>query len=444
MPIARFLAILLLTVAVSLPSAAVADSDESLQAEYDGLFLELLKTPNDLDRMARYAYLATRFRDYEAAIGVFERMLLINPNLPTVRLEIGVLYYRLRSFDTAKPYLESALDDPTTPPTAKDRARRYLDEVEQRLARHSFSGAVLAGVRYQSNANAGPGSAAVLAGGFPAVLSDFFQSDNDTNGFVSGRIRHRYNLDTPLDEAWVTDGLFYGAKQIDRDELDVGFMELRTGPRVAILSRGVDGLFLQPFFLGRVTFLDADIYGQGYGGGVAVEKEDGEESRYGLRYTGVYQTFKDPSALFFPESSDGVEHAFSAYFFERLTDDLSISGWARYTDEQALSPHRSFDRVDVRGRISYLYDAPFGITSWPWQISLGGGFIYRRYDAPDPAVDPFTRRRDEEYRVSLSNDFQVSRDWSVLWRVQYIDVDSNLPNFTYKNLQTLIALKKRF
>jgi len=31
-----------------------------------------------------------------------------------------------------------------------------------------------------------------------------------------------------------------------------------------------------------------------------------------------------------------------------------------------------------------------------------------------------------------------------LWRVQYIDVDSNLPNFTYKNLETLIALKKRF
>ena len=444
MPIARLLAVLLLIAAASLPSAATADSDESLQAEYDRLFLELLKTPTDLDRMSRYAYLATRFRDYEAAIGIFERMLLINPNLPTVRLEIGVLYYRLRSFDTAKPYLESALEDPTTPPTAKGRARRYLEQVEQRLARHSFSGAVLAGVRYQSNANAGPSSGAVLAGGFPAMLSDFFQKDNDTNGFVSGRIRHRYNLDTPLDEAWLTDGLFYGAKYIDHDEFDLGYMELRTGPRLAILSRGVDGLFLRPFFIGRVTFFDADIYGQGYGGGVALEKEDGEDSRVGLRYTGVYQTFRDSTALPFTDSSDGVEHGISAYFFERLNDDLSISGWARYIDEQALSPHRSFDSVDVRGRISYLYDPPFGITSWPWQVSLAGGFIYRHYDSPDPAVDPFTRRRDEEFRVSLANDFQVSRDWSILWRVQYINADSNLPNFTYENLQTLIALKKRF
>ncbi len=445
MPIARLFAILLVFAAAALPSAAAAtESGDPLEAEYDRLFLELLQTPNDLDRMTRYAYLATRFRDYEAAIGIFERMLLINPNLPTVRLEIGVLYYRLRAFDTAKPYLESAIEDASLPPTSKARARRYLDNVDRRVARHSFSGAVLAGVRYQSNANGGPSSPAVLSGGFPSTLPDSALKDSDLNGFVSGRIRHRYNLDTPVDEAWITDVVFYGAKQVEHEEFDTGYMELRTGPKIALMTRGVDGLFIRPFFLGRVSFVDMDLYGQGYGGGVTVEKEGDDDSRIGIRYTGVYQDFRETTSMPFPDSSDGVEHSISAYFFERPTDDLSIFGAVAYSDEAAVSAHRSSNRIDVRARISYLYDAPFGLTSWPWQVSLGGAYMYRDFMAPDPAVDPATRRNDEEFRISLANDFQFSRDWSVLWQLQYIETISNLPNFTHDNLRTFVAAKRRF
>ena len=70
--------------------------------------------------------------------------------------------------------------------------------------------------------------------------------------------------------------------------------------------------------------------------------------------------------------------------------------------------------------------------------------MYRDFMAPDPAVDPATRRNDEEFRISLANDFQFSRDWSVLWQLQYIETISNLPNFTHDNLRTFVAAKRRF
>ncbi|MBL6431065.1 MAG: hypothetical protein HPM95_06940 [Alphaproteobacteria bacterium] len=40
-----------------------------------------------------------------AAVGTLERILVMAPQSPAVLLELGVLYYRLGSFETARIYL---------------------------------------------------------------------------------------------------------------------------------------------------------------------------------------------------------------------------------------------------------------------------------------------------------------------------------------------------
>jgi tetratricopeptide (TPR) repeat protein len=439
---ARVLASVVLASALLAQAPARATASDSTEAEYDRLFQELLKSPNDLETMKQFAYLATRLRKYEAAIATFERMLLINANLPAVRLEVGVLYYRLGAYDTAKVYLEGALDDPATTPTAKARARRYLDEVDRRLSNHSLSGAVMAGVRYQTNANAGPSGPFVLSQGFPALLPTAFAGQSDFNGFVSGRLRHRYNFDSPLDEGWVTDAVFYGAKQADLDQYDLGYLGIATGPRLAVLPQHMDGVFFRPFFASDVAFVDEGIYNYAFGGGVNLEKEYDDDARVGVRYVGVYRDFNSPT-IFPNDSSDGPEHRVALYAFGRPTDDLSLFGQARFIDNQAEDPQNAYHRYDFFGRVAQYYDPPFG-WSWPWQVAVHGWYIHRDYDAPDPAVDPFTTRQDDEYRVGISNNFQVSRDWSIFWLLEYVNVDSNLPNYTYDNVSTLVSAKKRF
>ena len=57
-------------------------------------------------------------------------MLLINPNLPRVRLELGVLYYRLGSYEVARTYLEGALKSPTVPPDVRSRAEQFMAQIE--------------------------------------------------------------------------------------------------------------------------------------------------------------------------------------------------------------------------------------------------------------------------------------------------------------------------
>ena len=76
-------------------SPASGPSSSALKQEYDEAFQETMRKPADLDVLFRFASLATQIGDLEGAISALERMLLINQNLPRVRLELGVLYYRL-------------------------------------------------------------------------------------------------------------------------------------------------------------------------------------------------------------------------------------------------------------------------------------------------------------------------------------------------------------
>ena len=143
---------------------------ESLQAEYDAAFQQILRSPGDLDLMCKFAGIAVRLGNYEAAISTLERMLLFNPELPRVRLELGVLYFRLGSFDVSRSYLKRAIEGKEVPQEVRTRVEAFLVEIDKRSSRSRFSGSVFFGMRYQTNANAGPGSPGVRAGGIDAVL----------------------------------------------------------------------------------------------------------------------------------------------------------------------------------------------------------------------------------------------------------------------------------
>ena len=90
-------------------SAVVAD-------DYDALFKATFKDPSNLDLSFRFAEQAVARGDYEAAIGALERMLFYNSNLPRVKLELGVLYFKLGSYDLAKGYFDDAIKGGDVPP----------------------------------------------------------------------------------------------------------------------------------------------------------------------------------------------------------------------------------------------------------------------------------------------------------------------------------------
>lgn len=167
------------------PACAQPAAASPSREQYEQLFLITLKNPSDLDASFKFAQVAAALDEDEAAIGALERLLFYNPKLSRVRLELGVLYYKLKAYGQARVYFASAIEGDGVPEEVRARAQSFIQEIDRRDNPSQFSGYFQSGARYQSNVNAGPSSLNVRALGFDAVLNQQFGRRNDWNSFFS-------------------------------------------------------------------------------------------------------------------------------------------------------------------------------------------------------------------------------------------------------------------
>jgi hypothetical protein len=102
------------------------EATPQVRADYDKAFQATLEKPADPETLAHFADLAVKVGDIEGAISALERLLLIDANQPEVKLELGVLYYRLGSKEAALTYLEGARTSPEASAQVRGRAEEFL------------------------------------------------------------------------------------------------------------------------------------------------------------------------------------------------------------------------------------------------------------------------------------------------------------------------------
>jgi Flp pilus assembly protein TadD len=110
------------------PGGALPNNEQ--RAAYEKAFQETLGKPSDPEALAKFAELAVRVGDIEGAISALERLLLIDADQPEVKLELGVLYYRLGSTEPARAYLEAVRTSPSSSSETKARAETFLAAVK--------------------------------------------------------------------------------------------------------------------------------------------------------------------------------------------------------------------------------------------------------------------------------------------------------------------------
>ena len=69
-------------------------------------------------------------------------MLIYAPNTPRLQLELGILYYKLGSYDVARAYFEQALANPSVPPEIAEKVRLYLQQLALDADPPAFSGTI--------------------------------------------------------------------------------------------------------------------------------------------------------------------------------------------------------------------------------------------------------------------------------------------------------------
>ena len=131
----------LLLIVSSLPAKSQTTSDL-----LNPLFQGILARPADFNNALQYATLAPA-GDIESAISTYEQLLFYNPNLANVRFELGVLYYRLGSYEMARSYFDSALKMKDMTPGLRQRTEDLIAAIDKKLQPDQFSGYVQSGFR---------------------------------------------------------------------------------------------------------------------------------------------------------------------------------------------------------------------------------------------------------------------------------------------------------
>lgn len=411
--------------------------------QYDLLFQRVLRDPANLDLSFEFARSASERGDLEAAIGSLERMVFYNPNLPRVRLELGVLYFRLGSYEMARSYLASVLDAPDVPPEVRDRVGPYLSEIDRRLnvAQWSFYGQ--AGLRHQTNATAGPSSPYVRAAGFDAILDRQFIKQPDWNAFALGSLRHVYDFENQRGDVWDTTVAAYYANQFRYSRFNLGLIEAQTGPRLALAPDWWPGLSVRPYVVGTAVSLGDEPYLGSKGAGISFAMP--------IEGVGYVEPFTEVRSRHFGNTPDFVNGAEqtgrlwlsgAAATGDILGSTLRWQARLTYAIASTRRVYTAYDQVLFEFGLPIEFAGPWGERRW--LVTPIAAVGQSTYAGPNPAVDPTLRRREMEYRGGVQVEVPVTASIGLGVQVQYAVIDANLRNYRTSNLSVLFGPTLRY
>ena len=418
-------------------------SDPALKREHDILFANVLKDPANVDVSFRYAEVATKMGDYEAAIGALERIIFYNPNLPRVRLELGLLYFRLGSYEMSRSYFESAIAGADTPAEVRNRVAGFLVEIERRTqtTQLSFYGQI--GLRHQTNANAGPNTPNVKALGYDAVLSRLYTKRPDWNAFALGSFRYIYDFENQRGDVLEAQLTTYYSRQFKVTRLNTGLVEGNFGPRLALAPDLMPGLSIKPYLIGGGVTLGDSPYLLNTGAGVTLAIpliyaliEPGYEIRR--------RSFRNSSDVPNATEQRGRLHTGFVNVSGMFLPELKWNMRAAFNRADTLRDYNAYRSVAFDFGLGYEFDPTYVPTARKWTLSPFFGFSRTRYDDPNPVVDPTLRRRDREWRVGTSLDMPIWANAGLGLMVQYANNRSNIPNFSTRNLSVTFGPTVRF
>ncbi|MBN9669495.1 tetratricopeptide repeat protein [Roseibium aggregatum] len=416
---------------------------EALLARQAALLEIMLERPADLDAAFEYATVSVLAGDYEAAISTFERMLIFAPELPRVKLELGVLYYRLGSLETARYYFQSSLETPDVPPDVAAKVETYLAAIDTRQQPAQFHALLAVGARYQTNANAAPGGRQVNLNGRDFILDETATGQSDVNGFAAGRVHGAYDLGTQGDliEA---DLLFFAARYADLVRLDTGLAELTLGPSFNLARYGLDDTQLGVYGIFSGVRLNHENYNGALGAGARLVMQPDIQTRIDAKFEWRYRWYHDTQD--YPTVSDRTGSFLR--FASTVSRQVSKAWRARVLlladfEETRVNSDQSFELGGGVG-VTYRFGSPVAQLPRPWSVDLEAGYLNRQYAEPDPLIDASESEFDHEGWVRGALTVPLRYDFSVGFTGEFRRQYSNYDLSTYSNTSAMISLTKAF
>jgi tetratricopeptide (TPR) repeat protein len=423
-------------------TARESEAQRLLRPDRIVTYEDVLANPDDIDINFAYAQIQIARGDVRNAGATLERILLIDPDLPRVRLLYAIVLYRLDNIDEADRELR-AVRLLEMPPSLRAELDRYIEQIELRRKRTRYAVTASLGFQYDWNRNSAAASGVNLFSDLPGNLDGHSRRRQDQA--ITGVTRFDVNHDLGYQARHRLTGAltYYRSEQVHLSELDLQAASVDIGgvydaSPVAII----------PTLYGRRIMLGNQFYSYNQGLNLRAEHQltgemmlfafgEGERQKY--RSTG-----EAPSA---PEKT-GPQFTVGGGINYTLNPEMRVSLEASSIRKFAARNYNSYDGEALTlSHVWLLGDGLFLLSSLSGEID--------RYEESDPAVSDMTRR-DRIGRARVTFGMPVAnlldeagtvpflRDLTLTLSGEATRQVSNLTNYTYNNRRAAVGLSKRW
>ena len=187
---------------ISLPAQnvqpTISDPEELAiaQQQKEEIFKQLFKDPTNLSLLFKYANISILVGDLEGAIGVFEQMLIYDSELPRIRLELGVLYFRLGAYALANNYLKSVKEF-NPPPEVEARVDQFLEAIVSAEEPFQWQQNLSLGWKHTTNGNSGINADFIEIGDFLLEVDPDSKREGDRSALYNYSLSVDQDLNHP-------------------------------------------------------------------------------------------------------------------------------------------------------------------------------------------------------------------------------------------------------
>ena len=373
---------------------------------------------DDLDFL--YGSIAMAREEWQTAIARFRAMLIRDPTLPRVRLDLALAYFRAGEDSSAAYHFRQVLGDKNLPPVVRARTLAFLDTIRRRKT-WSVSAAVA--LAPDSNINAATSSREVNLFGFPAQLSEDARQTSGVglNATISGGYEARISPDLRF-----RTGARLSTRTYEQSKFNDRTLTVRAGPR--FLFEKFD---LRPELTARARRLGGEMYNRAAGVELSGNWQVAPAWRLSAAVGGErisYETFLGNGNMY--STQVGLAHALG-----RATL-LRANGAFR---REAVESEAYSWREAIVGA-SATRELPRGFV-----MTVGSTYRLRRYDRPIAAFGPEARQdRTLAGRVKISNRHIELFGFMPELTVKHERRSSNLSLYDYKRNLVEVGVVRTF
>ncbi len=434
---------LLLSTLLALSSPSHAQVNDAKRASYRAAFEETLRHPGDAEVLLKYAQAAAAAEDYEGAITAYERFLVIDADQPRVKFELGVLYYKLKSYDAARTYFEAARVSTKSTKEVAERSSEFIRDIDRRWGTSRFTGEFVAGIRYSDNPASLP-TGTLQSYGATVVPNPTFQRKGDFSVVGAASLSHRYDFGRQDSGTLESDFSFYTAKQFQVTDADVMLLDLAVGPRMELIDGALSGVQLKPFVSGRyLTVGNLPTY-WAWGAGLEASVPVTEKVRAGVVVLGQRRDFVDNAAVPFNSQNSGNNGTVAANLRANLTPNLEASLGGNYTRYIAMTGFQSYGEAGFGGSLTLRFEDPAGINGRKWTLAGNAAMAFATYDQPDPFVQAGTVRSQTDVNLGLLLSVPLDDRLTLVGQTTYFQRSASINNYSFNSFSSLIGIGWRF